>query len=213
MNSQLVLPTDARRECETDARRECETDARRECETDARRECETEVENENQRPDLSCIGAESFIHSSHKAAASSDDVTDIETEGAEGDQITDADGEESGDLKRGNEEENDHTPSDIQPLSLELTPEDEPSFPLTLPPTLSSFNPSVVPLEIRQGVLRRFKSVLGGREQLISTGGAPTGQAVKTFMIECFKGIPQEGYGATEVCGRGNFRHTDDQAT
>ena len=58
---------------------------------------------------------------------------------------------------------------------------------------------SKVPLDIKQKVLRKYKSVLGGREQLVSTGGAPTGENVKRFMIECFNGFPQEGYGTTEV--------------
>ncbi len=69
----------------------------------------------------------------------------------------------------------------------------------TLPPTPSNFDPSSVPLPIRQKVLKQFRFVLGGREQIISTGGAPTGKAVKMFMIHCFKGILQEGYGTTEV--------------
>ena len=64
---------------------------------------------------------------------------------------------------------------------------------------IENFDMSQVPLKIKQRVLRKYKSVLGGREQLVSTGGAPTGENVKRFMIECFNGIPQEGYGTTEV--------------
>lgn len=64
----------------------------------------------------------------------------------------------------------------------------------------ADFNPNVVPGEIKEVVLEQFRSVLGGREQLITTGGAPTGNQVKQFMMQCFKGIMSEGYGATEVC-------------
>ena len=65
--------------------------------------------------------------------------------------------------------------------------------------TPSNFDPKSVPLSITEAVLKRFRSVLGGREQIVSTGGAPTGDAVKKFMIQCFRGVPQEGYGTTEV--------------
>ena len=67
---------------------------------------------------------------------------------------------------------------------------------------IESFDMSKVPLKVKQRVLRKYKPVLGGREQLVSTGGAPTGENVKRFMIECFNGIPQEGYGTTEVSTR-----------
>lgn len=71
------------------------------------------------------------------------------------------------------------------------------SDPIKLP---ADFNPNVVPGEIKEVVLKQFRSVLGGREQLITTGGAPTGNQVKQFMMQCFKGMMSEGYGATEVC-------------
>ena len=68
------------------------------------------------------------------------------------------------------------------------------------PATPADFNPGVVPREIKELVMKEFRSVLGGREQLITTGGAPTGDQVKQFMMHCFRGIMSEGYGATEVC-------------
>ena len=48
-------------------------------------------------------------------------------------------------------------------------------------------------------MLKRFRSILGGRQTLVSTGGAPMAAAVKRFLEECFDGLFHEGYGATEV--------------
>lgn len=67
------------------------------------------------------------------------------------------------------------------------------------PPTPSNFNPDSVPFSIVEEVREQFRSILGGREKVVSTGGAPTGEAVKKFMMRCFNGLPQEGYGTTEV--------------
>lgn len=61
------------------------------------------------------------------------------------------------------------------------------------------FNVGEVPAELRKEVMSRFKSKLGGRERMITTGGAPTGKLVKRFIIECFDGMVNEGYGSTEV--------------
>ncbi len=90
---------------------------------------------------------------------------------------------------------------DIEVASPDNSEEDHELQRLTsvVPPTPSNFDPASVPLPITQQVLKQFRGVLGGREQIVSTGGAPTGEAVKRFMLECFRGIPQEGYGTTEV--------------
>ena len=56
-----------------------------------------------------------------------------------------------------------------------------------------------VPAELRKEVMSRFKSKLGGRERLVTTGGATTGKLVKRFVIDCFDGMFNDGYGSTEV--------------
>ena len=56
-----------------------------------------------------------------------------------------------------------------------------------------------VPFDVRYRVMEEFKGILGGRETAVVTGGAPTSEAVKKFIMTCFGGIPSEGYGATEV--------------
>ena len=61
------------------------------------------------------------------------------------------------------------------------------------------FDVEKVPADLRREVMGRFKGKLGGREQMITTGGAPTGKMVKRFIIDCFEGMVNEGYGATEV--------------
>ena len=65
--------------------------------------------------------------------------------------------------------------------------------------SLEHFDPNAVPAELRMEVIGKFKSMLGGRERLVITGGAPTGKLVKRFIIECFDGMINEGYGSTEV--------------
>ena len=61
------------------------------------------------------------------------------------------------------------------------------------------FDPAQVPAELRESVISMFKSKLGGRERIITTGGAPTALAVKRFIIDCFGGMVNDGYGSTEV--------------
>ena len=63
----------------------------------------------------------------------------------------------------------------------------------------AAFDPSAVPYRVRERVMRQFKSILGGREYFVVTGGAPTSESVKRFISDCFGGLPSEGYGATEV--------------
>lgn len=65
--------------------------------------------------------------------------------------------------------------------------------------SVKHFDVERVPTELKREVMSRFKSKLGGREQRITTGGAPTGKLVKMFIIECFEGMVNEGYGSTEV--------------
>ena len=61
------------------------------------------------------------------------------------------------------------------------------------------FDPAQVPAELKNEVMAKFKSKLGGRERMITTGGAPTDKAVKKFIISCFSGMVNDGYGSTEV--------------
>ncbi|KAL5489135.1 hypothetical protein EMCRGX_G018193 [Ephydatia muelleri] len=72
------------------------------------------------------------------------------------------------------------------------------------PSDATSFDPGNVPEGLRKAVLKRFRSILGGRQTLVSTGGAPMAAAVKRFLEECFDGLFHEGYGATEVGGISN---------
>lgn len=65
--------------------------------------------------------------------------------------------------------------------------------------TIEHFDVEQVPGELRREIMCKFKSKLGGREYHITTGGAPTGAHVKRFIIECFEGMVNEGYGSTEV--------------
>ena len=62
-----------------------------------------------------------------------------------------------------------------------------------------TFDPSRVPPDVRERVLSEFRSILGGRETLVVTGGAPTSQPVRAFISKCFGRFFAEGYGATEV--------------
>ena len=62
------------------------------------------------------------------------------------------------------------------------------------------FDINKVPHHVKFHVIEQFRSILGGREIAVVTGGAPTSEAVKNFIMTCFGGIPSEGYGATEVC-------------
>lgn len=64
---------------------------------------------------------------------------------------------------------------------------------------IDHFDVEQVPADLRREVMSRFKSKLGGREKMITTGGAPTGKMVKRFIIDCFEGMVNEGYGSTEV--------------
>ena len=59
-----------------------------------------------------------------------------------------------------------------------------------------------VPEEVRKTAMKKFSSILGGRQRMVSTGGAPTAPAVKDFLEECFSGLFHEGYGASEVTMR-----------
>ena len=65
--------------------------------------------------------------------------------------------------------------------------------------SLEHFDPDEVPKEIVDQVMEKFSSKLGGRERMITTGGAPTAPAVLKFVIFCFKGMVNDGYGSTEV--------------
>ena len=56
-----------------------------------------------------------------------------------------------------------------------------------------------VPEEVHKMAIKKISSVLGGRQRLVSTGGAPTAPAVMEFLEECFDGLFHEGYGASEV--------------
>ena len=78
-------------------------------------------------------------------------------------------------------------------------PEDRAVEATAVSPSLEHFDIKKVPKELRREVMQRFKSKLGGREQRITTGGAPTAKAVKKFIINCFAGMVSEGYGSTEV--------------
>ena len=62
------------------------------------------------------------------------------------------------------------------------------------------FDIDKVPQDVKSRVMEQFRSILGGREIAVVTGGAPTSEAVKKFILTCFGGIPSESYGATEVC-------------
>ena len=77
---------------------------------------------------------------------------------------------------------------------------------------LRHFNVEKVPADLRKAVMSRFKSKLGGREKMITTGGAPTGKMVKRFIIDCFEGMVNDGYGSTEV-RRLNKQKTSDRHT
>ena len=63
----------------------------------------------------------------------------------------------------------------------------------------SAFDPSAVPSRVRDRVLTQFRSILGGREYFVITGGAPTSESVKKFISDCFGGLFSEDYGTTEV--------------
>ncbi len=65
--------------------------------------------------------------------------------------------------------------------------------------TVKHFDVEKVPAELKREIMSRFRSKLGGRECRITTGGAPTGKLVKMFIIECFEGMVNDGYGSTEV--------------
>ena len=56
-----------------------------------------------------------------------------------------------------------------------------------------------IPEEVRRIAIKKISSILGGRQRLVSTGGAPTAPAVMEFLDECFHGLFNEGYGASEV--------------
>ena len=60
-------------------------------------------------------------------------------------------------------------------------------------------NSQHVPEEVHKMAIKKISSILGGRQRLVSTGGAPTAPAVKEFLQECFPGLYCEGYGASEV--------------
>lgn len=65
--------------------------------------------------------------------------------------------------------------------------------------SVEHFDPDQVPAEIVGQVMSQFKSRLGGRERMVTTGGAATDPAVLKFIIHCFKGMVNDGYGSTEV--------------
>ena len=69
------------------------------------------------------------------------------------------------------------------------------------------FDIDKVPHDVKSSVMEQFKSILGGREIAVVTGGAPTSEAVKKFILTCFGGIPRESYGATEVCSEVHILH------
>ena len=47
--------------------------------------------------------------------------------------------------------------------------------------------------------MRQSRSILGGREYFVITGGALTSESVRKLIIDCFGGLFSEDYGATEV--------------
>lgn len=62
--------------------------------------------------------------------------------------------------------------------------------------------------EIREGLMKEYRELIGGRVERIVTGGAPTSKEVLDFMWDCFSGRIAESYGTTEAGGitvRGEF--------
>jgi len=55
--------------------------------------------------------------------------------------------------------------------------------------------------EVEREVMQEFRGMLGGRMQGITTGGAPTSEAVKKFLAECYQCVVVESYGITETGG------------
>lgn len=55
--------------------------------------------------------------------------------------------------------------------------------------------------KVEEKALSDFSPILGGRLQMIVTGGASTSEAVKSFLKKCFHCHINDGYGATEVGG------------
>lgn len=64
---------------------------------------------------------------------------------------------------------------------------------------IKCFDSQPIPEEVRKDAIKKISSILGGRQRLVSTGGAPTAPAVMEFLDECFHGLFHEGYGASEV--------------
>ena len=55
--------------------------------------------------------------------------------------------------------------------------------------------------EVEREVMQEFRGMLGGRMQGITTGGAPTSEAVKKFLADCYQCVVVESYGITETGG------------
>lgn len=53
----------------------------------------------------------------------------------------------------------------------------------------------------KEEVLEHFRGILGGRTSCLVTGSAPTSEAVKDFLRECFRVPVIDGYGSTEAGG------------
>lgn len=88
---------------------------------------------------------------------------------------------------------------ELPELNTEATDSESRTDTSSLAVDLQHFDVEQVPAHLRKEVMGRFKSKLGGREKMITTGGAPTGKMVKRFIIDCFEGMVNEGYGSTEV--------------
>lgn len=60
--------------------------------------------------------------------------------------------------------------------------------------------------EVEKEVKKEFKNLLGGRLHAVTTGGAPTSEAVKQFLTQCFECPVIESYGITEAGGKARPR-------
>lgn len=87
----------------------------------------------------------------------------------------------------------------VEPTGVGMETENAAEVASSIDANLEHFDVEKVPLDLQREVRGRFKSKLGGRERMLTTGGAPTGKMVKKFIIECFEGMVNDGYGSTEV--------------
>ena len=165
----------------------------------------TTVKNKDESDDVVCLtssGKDSFPESREFQVHSAVDAAEEgSTEKSQYDQVR----TELSHLSSFNEEDTDTLDEGLQ--HLELTSSDNP---LSVHDTATAkeandhqevtFDVNSVPDEVKTSVMQQFCSILGGREITVVTGGAPTSEEVKRFIITCFGGMPSDGYGATEVC-------------